>query len=178
MATPIVKGIRKPTLVHHRYKFKVMTILLALRFRCILHDMVVVGLRERKKAQTRKRLAEVAYALFQERGFDGVTVAEIADASDVAVSTLFAYFPSKEALIFDDDDIHEKALVSAVRERAEGVSILDALEAHLSSVASMEQVPSVDGQSREEFKDLINRTPRCTTTSCGCGAGGRRVWRR
>ncbi|MEV6771786.1 TetR family transcriptional regulator [Nocardia sp. NPDC051030] len=113
------------------------------------------GLRERKKAQTRKRLAEVAFRLFQERGFDGVTVAEIADASDVAVSTLFSYFPSKEALVFDQDDDLENSLIAAVRNRSRDVSIIDALETHLSAP----RPKAADGPTPADFTALVNTTP-------------------
>ncbi|MEU6143256.1 TetR family transcriptional regulator [Streptomyces sp. NPDC047081] len=113
------------------------------------------GLRERKKAQTRKRLADTAFTLFRERGFENVTVAEIADAADVAVSTLFAYFPCKEALVFDAEDEYERALTAAVRDRAVGVSILDALEAHLVPTAQ----PAADGPSGEDFVELVKATP-------------------
>ncbi|EPH44807.1 putative HTH-type transcriptional regulator TcmR [Streptomyces aurantiacus JA 4570] len=113
------------------------------------------GLRERKKAQTRKRLADTAFTLFRERGFENVTVAEIADAAEVAVSTLFAYFPCKEALVFDAEDEYERALTAAVRERDAGVSILDALEAHLVPVAP----PAAGGPSGEDFVELVKSTP-------------------
>ncbi|SEF26523.1 DNA-binding transcriptional regulator, AcrR family [Amycolatopsis pretoriensis] len=115
------------------------------------------GLRERKKAQTRQRLADVAFALFRERGFDNVSVAEIADASDVAVSTLFAYFPSKEALVFDEDQAHEQRLVGMVRGRAEGVSIMDALEAQAESLMAG---LLVDRATVEQFQELLAATPQ------------------
>src|SRR3954462_11582533 len=56
------------------------------------------GLRERKKRQTRQYISDVATGLFLERGFDAVTVAEIADAADVSVNTVYNYFPAKEGL--------------------------------------------------------------------------------
>jgi AcrR family transcriptional regulator len=115
----------------------------------------VAGLRERKKAQTRKRLADTAFTLFRERGFENVTVAEIADAAEVAVSTLFAYFPCKEALVFDAEDEYERALTAAVRDRAPGTSMLDALEAHLVPAAQ----PAPDGPSGEDFVELVKSTP-------------------
>jgi AcrR family transcriptional regulator len=71
-------------------------------------------LRERKKAATRSRILEVAQGLFEQRGYDDVTVAEIADAADVSVKTLFVYFRSKEDLAFADTSLLD-ALVTAVR---------------------------------------------------------------
>ncbi|MEU6349304.1 helix-turn-helix domain-containing protein [Streptomyces sp. NPDC047072] len=90
-----------------------------------------LGRRERKKAQTRKALSEAAVRLFTERGFDNVGVREVAEEADVAVTTLFKHFPTKEALIFDEDEGREAALIAAVHDRAPGQSILDALQGHL-----------------------------------------------
>ncbi|MFJ8783904.1 MULTISPECIES: TetR/AcrR family transcriptional regulator [unclassified Streptomyces] len=59
------------------------------------------GLRERKKRQTRQYISDVATGLFIERGFDAVTVAEIADAANVSVNTVYNYFPAKEDLFLD-----------------------------------------------------------------------------
>ncbi|KAA6222942.1 TetR family transcriptional regulator [Streptomyces albofaciens JCM 4342] len=86
-----------------------------------------VGRRERKKARTRKALADAALELFLERGFEQVSVKEIADAADVSVTTLFKHFAGKEALVFDLDDDIEAALVAAVRDRAPGRSVPQAL---------------------------------------------------
>ena len=58
------------------------------------------GLRERKKRQTREAIAAAAMALFHERGFDAVTVADVARAADVSEKTVFNYFPTKEDLVF------------------------------------------------------------------------------
>jgi AcrR family transcriptional regulator len=74
------------------------------------------GLRERKKRRTRESLAANAQRMFRERGFDQVTVAEIAAASDVSVKTLFVYFASKEDLVFAD----ELSLLDEIRERLTG----------------------------------------------------------
>lgn len=60
------------------------------------------GRRERKKQQTRWAISNVATNLFMERGFDAVTVAEVAAAADVAVQTVFNHFPTKEDLFFDE----------------------------------------------------------------------------
>ena len=90
-----------------------------------------MGLRDRKKLATRRKLGEVAFRLFTERGFDAVGVREIADAADVSVTTLFKYFPSKESLVFDEDEEIEAELVQAVRERPPGVSIPEALRRYM-----------------------------------------------
>lgn len=90
-----------------------------------------VGRRERKKAQTRKALADAALRLFLEHGYDKVGVRDVAEAADVSVTTLFKHFPSKEALVFDEDEDIEAALVSAVRDRAPGRSVLHSLREHL-----------------------------------------------
>lgn len=112
------------------------------------------GRRERKKAQTRKALADAALELFLERGFDQVGVKEVADAADVSVTTLFKHFPSKEALLFDQEDAIEAALVAAVRERAPGQSIPDALREHV--LAGVHQLR--DGPDAE-FVRLTESTP-------------------
>ncbi|MFC0626587.1 TetR family transcriptional regulator [Kribbella deserti] len=64
--------------------------------------MTELGRRERKKQLTRQAISDVATRLFMARGFDGVTVAEVAAAADVAVQTVFNHFPTKEDLFFDD----------------------------------------------------------------------------
>src|SRR3954447_10091807 len=71
------------------------------------------GLRERKKAATRQAISDVATGLFEARGFEAVTVAEIARAADVSAKTVFNYFPAKEDLFFDAEDAVRDALVSA-----------------------------------------------------------------
>jgi AcrR family transcriptional regulator len=72
------------------------------------------GLRERKKAEMRQAISDVATRLFEARGFEAVTVAEIAAAADVSAKTVFNYFPAKEDLFFDAEDAVRDALVAAV----------------------------------------------------------------
>jgi len=84
------------------------------------------GLRERKKEQTRQAISEAAWRLFAERGFDAVTVAEIARAADVSEGTVFNYFPAKEDLFYGQMESFETALVDAVRDRPAGESALAA----------------------------------------------------
>ena len=78
------------------------------------------GLRERKKRMTRVAIAAVAMRLFAERGFDEVTVAEIARAADVSEKTVFNYFPAKEDLAFNRGAERQAAVVAAIRERPAG----------------------------------------------------------
>src|SRR6266536_5632612 len=85
-----------------------------------------LGLRERKKQRTRQLIADTAMRLFRERGFDGVTVAEIARAAEVAEATVFNYFPTKEDLVYGRMEAFEEELLRAVRERAPGESVLAA----------------------------------------------------
>ncbi|MER5876753.1 MULTISPECIES: TetR/AcrR family transcriptional regulator [unclassified Streptomyces] len=80
------------------------------------------GLRERKKRQTRQYISDVATGLFLERGFDAVTVAEIADAADVSVNTVYNYFPAKEDLFLDRSRGVVDRLAGWVRGRAKGES--------------------------------------------------------
>ncbi|MGW2638646.1 TetR/AcrR family transcriptional regulator [Streptomyces sp. NPDC001348] len=80
------------------------------------------GLRERKKRQTRQYISDVATGLFVERGFDAVTVAEIAEASDVSVNTVYNYFPAKEDLFFDRSNGVVDRLARWVRGRGKGES--------------------------------------------------------
>src|SRR5919201_762541 len=84
------------------------------------------GLRERKKQQRRQLIAETARRLFAERGFDRVTVAEIARAANVSEGTVFNYFPTKEDLFYDRMEVFESALLEAIRERERGESVLSA----------------------------------------------------
>lgn len=82
------------------------------------------GLRERKKRRTRETIATVAMKLFTARGFDGVTVAEVAQAAEVSEKTVFNYFPTKEDLVFLPGRDRRAALVGAIRDRPPGASVV------------------------------------------------------
>jgi AcrR family transcriptional regulator len=84
------------------------------------------GLRERKKQQTRQLIFETAARLFAERGFETVTVAEVARTADVSEVTVFNYFPTKEDLFFAGMEFFEERLLAAVRERPAGESAFTA----------------------------------------------------
>jgi AcrR family transcriptional regulator len=77
----------------------------------------VAGLRERKKRATRIAIRDAAMRLFAERGFTATTMDHIADAADVSRATVFAYFPSKEDMVFGDAPAAVDALAEALRDR-------------------------------------------------------------
>ncbi|MET7533837.1 MULTISPECIES: TetR/AcrR family transcriptional regulator [Streptomyces] len=115
-----------------------------------------MGRRERKKAATRKALADAALRLFIEHGYDGVTLHDVAEAADVSTTTLLKYFPSKEALVFDEEADQEAAIVSAVRDRTPGTTIPQALRAHVRRVR-IRHADSDTGYG--DFFDLVVSTP-------------------
>jgi AcrR family transcriptional regulator len=85
------------------------------------------GLRERKKQKTRDTIIKVARKLFAEQGYEQTTIAEIAEIAEVSPRTIFAYFSSKEDILFYDLIEIQERLAQALRERHEGTTALDAL---------------------------------------------------
>jgi len=85
-----------------------------------------LGLRERKKERTRQLLADTARRLFSERGFEQVSVAEIARAAEVSQATVFNYFPNKEDLVYNRLETFEEQLLSAIRDRPRGETVIAA----------------------------------------------------
>ncbi|MFD7118674.1 TetR/AcrR family transcriptional regulator [Streptomyces sp. NPDC059922] len=85
------------------------------------------GRRERKKAATRQKIADTALRLFLERGFDAVGIRDVAAEADVAVTTVFSHFASKEALVFEQDEDFELRLARAVTGRAADEPLIPAL---------------------------------------------------
>jgi AcrR family transcriptional regulator len=86
-------------------------------------------LRERKKRATRQRISDIATSLFVARGFDAVTVAEVARAAEVSTMTVFNYFPRKEDLFLDRIPEAVDLFTGAVRRRGPGETPLTALRA-------------------------------------------------
>ena len=91
-----------------------------------------LGLRERKKQRSRELIAATARELFIERGFEAVPVTEIARAAEVSEATVFNYFPTKEDLLYSRLEAFEEELLSAIRERHAGESVLAAFGRFLS----------------------------------------------
>jgi AcrR family transcriptional regulator len=110
------------------------------------------GLRERKKEQTRQLIADTARRLFAEHGFDGVTVAEIARAADVAEKTVFNYFPTKEDLFYSRLEAFEEELLDAVRGRAPGESVIAAFRAFIKRQRGVFDLS--DGEASEQLRTI------------------------
>ena len=124
----------------------------------------IVGLREKRKHATRQTLIDTATELFIDRGFDAVTIAEIADACGVAPATVFNYFPTKESLILDLPD----ALMTALR-AALADPVMTPLEAmlgilageleHLVSWLEAQEDKARAADAVQRFEALVRETP-------------------
>jgi len=97
------------------------------------------GLRERKKQQTRDAIARAALRLFAERGYDETTLAEIAEAADVAPRTIFAYFESKEDILFSDEGGYLNELKRMLDGRPAGTTTVDALREFVACMKSPDE---------------------------------------
>lgn len=97
-----------------------------------------MGLRERKKEQTRRNIEDAAIRLFQERGYAATTVADIAEAADIAPRTFFSYFPSKEAVLFGDFDESFDGLSAHMDRRGPEETTFDAVRAWIGDLISDE----------------------------------------
>jgi AcrR family transcriptional regulator len=112
----------------------------------------MTGLRERKKLQTRRHIAETARRLFAERGFEHVPVAEIAREADVAETTVFNYFPTKEDLVYWRLVSFENELHTTIRERPAGESVLAAFRRFI--LAQRGLLGQSEPEAREELTAL------------------------
>lgn len=105
------------------------------------------GLRERKKRQMRQQISDVATRMFLDRGFDEVTVAEIAAAADVSEKTVFNYFPTKESLLLDREPAMREAIQAALGPGATVGSPIEAmlavLDEDLNDLVDLWQSPDV-----------------------------------
>jgi AcrR family transcriptional regulator len=107
------------------------------------------GLRERKKQRTREQIVEGAFKLFHERGWHATTVADIAAAADIAPRTFFAYFPSKEAVVFYDFEPVFASVKATVEQRPEGETAIDALRRWLDESLPAKRNHSEKGELRK-----------------------------
>ncbi|MFF0745420.1 TetR/AcrR family transcriptional regulator [Streptomyces sp. NPDC004111] len=113
-----------------------------------------IGRRERKKAATRQKIADAALRLFLERGYDAVGIRDVAAEADVAVTTLFSHFASKEALIFEQDQDFEHRLVRAVEGRAPHEPLVPALRHEVRAL-----VRHCTGDDAAPVRQMIDESP-------------------
>jgi AcrR family transcriptional regulator len=125
------------------------------------------GLRERKKQQTRAAIQEASARLFAARGFDAVTVADVAREAEVSVGTVFNYFPAKEDLFYGQMQDFGIALVDAVRERASGESVLGAFRRFV--------LDGTEALADAERADAIARAMRTVSDSASLRAREREI---
>lgn len=120
--------------------------------------VVDVGRAARKKRRTREEIARAAMELFSERGFDDVSVTEIAAAADVAEKTVYNHFPTKADLVFDEDVELLAGILDAVRDRPAGVSALGALRDYLPAQA--DRLGQADtARRRAAFRRIVLASP-------------------
>lgn len=101
------------------------------------------GLRERKKARTRRLIADTAARLFAEHGYEHVAVTDVAREAEVSEQTVYNYFPTKEQLVTDREAQVQDRLVELIRSRPPGVSAAAAVRDYvLASVAAIREVPA------------------------------------
>ncbi|RDG37051.1 TetR/AcrR family transcriptional regulator [Streptomyces corynorhini] len=119
------------------------------------------GLRERKKRRRYQEISDAAIALFLAKGFDGVSVAEVAAAAEISKPTLFRYFPAKEDLALHRFADHEDEAARVVAGRPDGVRPLDALRDHfLDGLGRRDPVTGLsDDESVFAFHRLLYGTP-------------------
>ena len=119
----------------------------------------VQSLRARKKTQTRRRIADAAATLFAAKGYDAVTVLEVAHLAEVSEQTVYNFFPSKELLVLDEDAAFEARLVGMIRERPAGMKISDAVRAGAQKFLKELRARPKSPMSRGGLPCLINTSP-------------------
>jgi AcrR family transcriptional regulator len=118
----------------------------------------VPGLRERKKQRTREAIVDAAFTLFQERGFERTTIADIAEAADIAPRTFFAYFPSKDDVVFHDFEQKFTMVASWLRDREPGTNAIDALRDGMAAVIGREDL-APDLEEKRCRQRLVGESP-------------------
>ena len=120
--------------------------------------MTELGLRERKKARTRQVIADAAARLFAQRGYEQVTVSDVAREAEVSEQTVYNYFPTKDQLVTDRDQLIQDQLSRLIRTRAPGTTPAAAIrEFVLDTVEGIRRIPA--GQWRGELGFLAAISP-------------------
>jgi len=121
---------------------------------------MTTGLRERRKQETRQAISDVATGMFAERGFDDVTIAQVAEAVGVAKMTVTNYFPRKEDLVFDRADAIVRSLADVIEARPPGESMLAAIRRDFAERVARADVTL--GLSSPAFARMIENSPALT----------------
>jgi AcrR family transcriptional regulator len=119
--------------------------------------VMALGLRERRKQETRQAISDIATQMFVERGFDEVTIAQVADAAGVAKMTVTNYFPRKEDLVFDRAEAVVRQLADVISARAPGESMLAATRRDYAEAVARADVTL--GLSTPAFAHMILSSP-------------------
>jgi AcrR family transcriptional regulator len=122
---------------------------------------MATGLRERRKQETRQAISDIATRMFVERGFDEVTIAQVADAAGVAKMTVTNYFPRKEDLVFDRAEAVVRHLADVIAARAPGESMLAAVRRDYAEAIARAEVTL--GLSSPGFAQMIISSPVLTS---------------
>jgi AcrR family transcriptional regulator len=119
------------------------------------------GLRERKKRQTRQHIADTAARLFGQRGYEQVTVVDVAEAAEVSEQTVYNYFPTKKDLVFDlEEDLRDR-LADLIKDRPAGASPAAAIrDDALNFVAAIKSVPAEQTRGGLDYLAAISPTIR------------------
>jgi len=121
--------------------------------------MATTGLREQKKARTRRLIADTAARLFAEHGYENVAVSDVAREAEVAEQTVFNYFPTKERLVTDRDQQFQDRLAELIRARPPGVNPAAAIRSLvLESVTAIRRIPAEQWRGELGFLAAISPT--------------------
>lgn len=154
-----------------------------------------LGLRERKKQRTRQLITDTARRLFAERGFDAVPVSEIARQAEVSEATVFNYFPTKEDLFYSRLEAFEEELLSAIRDRQPGESVIRAFGRFVTTPRGLlaardpEQVehlaaitrvitdsPALLAREQQSYAKYTDALAKLLTTETGASPGALEPW--
>ncbi|WP_438447809.1 acyl-CoA-like ligand-binding transcription factor [Gorillibacterium sp. sgz5001074] len=120
-----------------------------------MEDRIKLGLRERKKIKTRASIQQQALRLFREQGYQATTVEQIAEAAEISPSTFFRYFPTKEAVVLEDD--YDPMLIEAFRGQPPELTPVQAFRR--AAWQGFENIPQEDRQAVWERISLSMSVP-------------------
>ncbi|MBB4891608.1 AcrR family transcriptional regulator [Streptomyces olivoverticillatus] len=130
-----------------------------------------LGLRERKKIQTRQAIRRAAYRLFSEHGYDATPVDRIAEAADVSPSTVFRYFPTKEDIVLTDE--YDPVMEAAIRARPAGEPPVEAVRQ--GSLDALRHIIETDAAELRQRTRLVRDVPALRGRSAEAMAESARV---